>query len=223
MYATEGTPSGTLRKAISIRYLVESVGVGLATATLTVVILNFPWIAAHVQYQLSSHNKTTATSKVATTSGTILRPDPSVPAQLIIPAINVHAPIVFDEPSRAEWKVQVALRRGVLHYGDTAIPGQTTGNIVIFGHSSGVAWAPGNYKWVFTLLDKLRPGDQIEILYQNIPYTYVVADSLVVKPTDLAITAQTANPLLTLVTCTPVGTSTNRLIVQAKPLNVQAQ
>ena len=223
MHATEGTSFGAFFKTISIRYLVTSVGIGFAAATLAVAVLNFPWIAAHVQYQFSPHNKTTAVAKAATTNGTILRPDPSVPAQLIIPAINVHAPVVFDEPSRAEWKVQIALRRGVLHYGDTAIPGQTTGNIVIFGHSSGVAWAPGNYKWVFTLLDKLRPGDQIEILYQNIPYTYVVADSLVVKPTDLAITAQTATPMLTLVTCTPVGTSTNRLIVQAKPLNVQAQ
>ena len=218
MSTTEGSPSVASRKHFTVRYLVASIAIGLAAAAMVVGILNFPWIVVQLQYHLSHHNKASVALKVATPNSTALQPDPSVPAQLIIPAINVHAPVVFDEPSRTEWRVQVALRRGVLHYGDTAVPGQTAGNVVIFGHSSGVAWEPGNYKWVFTLLDKLRPGDQVEILYQNIPYRYVVTGSTVVNPSDTAITAETAFPELTLVTCTPVGTSTNRLVVHAVPL-----
>lgn len=140
--------------------------------------------------------------------------DASLPPSLDIPSIKVKAPIIMDEQSYIEWKVQKALQKGVVHYGQTAVPGQR-GNVVILGHSSGQPWAPGDYKFVFTLLDKLQKGDTIHLNYQGTRYTYTVADSTVVKPDDVSVLKPTDKPTLSLITCTPVGTSKNRLVVHA--------
>jgi LPXTG-site transpeptidase (sortase) family protein len=148
-------------------------------------------------------------------------PNPERGPYLTLPAINTEAPIIF-EPSTAEWKVQLALRNGVVHYGSSANPGQA-GNTVIFGHSSGQPWAPGNYKFVFTLLDKLEKGQTITLDYQGTRYTYRVTDKYVVKPTDTSILAPSTKPTLTLFTCTPVGTSTNRLVIKAEQISPSPQ
>lgn len=132
---------------------------------------------------------------------------------IVIPKINVKAPVVY-ESSTDEAKIQKALESGVVHYAGTALPGQN-GNDVIVGHSSNDWWEPGNYKFVFVLLDKLQPGDTIEIDYQSHRYTYTVTGSKVVEPTDLSVLAATKDPSLTLITCTPPGTSWKRLIVTA--------
>src|SRR6185437_11506988 len=112
---------------------------------------------------------------------------------------------------------------GVVHYPNTAVPGQE-GNVVIFGHSSGVWWEPGSYKFVFTLLDKVQAGDKVFIDYQGTRYIYRITGTQVVSPDNLSVLNQGTGHDLTLITCTPVGTSTNRLIVHAvqyvpKPVN----
>ncbi len=140
----------------------------------------------------------------------------NVPAEptMTIPKINVHAPTVY-EPSIAEANVQKSLESGIVHYGNTPKPGQG-GNSVFFGHSSNDWWEPGNYKFVFILLDKLVPGDKFSIDYQGKRYVYEVTGSKVVEPTDLSVLTQTPTPTVSLITCTPPGTSWKRLVVVAK-------
>ena len=133
---------------------------------------------------------------------------------LSIPKINVHAPLI-DVSGRNEANVQKGLESGVIHYDGTAEPGQA-GNSVYFGHSSNDWWEPGNYKFVFVLLDKLAVGDKFTIDYQSKRYTYEVTASKVVEPNDLSVLAQTAEPTVTIITCTPPGTSWKRLVVTAK-------
>jgi LPXTG-site transpeptidase (sortase) family protein len=174
-------------------------------------LLNHQWVIAQAQYRFYQPN-TQATAVIEATS-----PDKDS-VKLLIPKINVDAPIVYDEPSFADWKVQTALRRGPVHFGTTALPGQA-GNMVVVGHSSGVAWAPGDYKFVFTLLDKLTVGDRILLDYKGTRYIYKVSETKVVKPSDLSVVQSTTKPQLTLITCTPVGTSTNRLVVIAKQVS----
>jgi LPXTG-site transpeptidase (sortase) family protein len=142
-----------------------------------------------------------------------------VPAEntITIPKINVHAPVQY-EPSIQEAAIQKALQSGVVHYGNTAAPGQA-GNVAIFGHSSNDWWEPGDFKFVFVLLDKLAPGDQITIDYQSQRYTYEVTGSKIVEPTNVAVLNKTAEPTLTLITCTPPGTSLRRLVVTAKQID----
>ncbi|HSX35311.1 MAG TPA: sortase [Patescibacteria group bacterium] len=193
--------------------------VGIFIMLLVFAALNSELIVAEVRYRLNKRHPVANLVVPAQASPTAVlpKPDPSKPSSITIPAINVNAPVTF-EPSVAEWKIQVDLRSGVVHYGPTADPGQN-GTVVIVGHSSGLAWAPGDYKWIFTLLNKLKPGDQIQISYQGINYVYQVTDSIVIAPTDMSVLNQTKTPTLSLVTCTPVGTSKSRLVVHAKQIS----
>ncbi|MDB5178731.1 MAG: putative sortase [Patescibacteria group bacterium] len=136
---------------------------------------------------------------------------------LSIPKINIQAPVIY-EPSVKEADVQRALQSGVVHYGNTAAPGQT-GNVALFGHSSNDWWEPGNFKFVFVLLDKLAPGDRITMDYNSQRFVYEVTGSRIVEPTAVDVLNPTAEPTLTLITCTPPGTSLRRLVVTAKQVS----
>lgn len=174
-------------------------------------LLNGEWITAQIQYHYAK--------PVAQTNLVIPTDAPSKAAvNLQIPSIGVNAPVVYDETSYNENKVQLALRRGIVHYGTTALPGQA-GNIVMLGHSSGQLWAPGDYKFVFTHLDKTKDGDRIILDYKGTRYIYKVSGREIVEPSDLRVTQPTKDPRLTLITCTPVGTSKNRLVITAKQVS----
>lgn len=136
---------------------------------------------------------------------------------LIIPKINVNAPLVFIDTTE-ERAVLKALQDGVVHYSGTALPGDN-GNAVFFGHSSNDVWEKGNYKFVFVLLEKLTVGDTYEIHYQSRKYVYRVESTSVVVPTDLSVLNQTTTPYSTLITCTPPGTSWKRFVVKAKQIS----
>jgi len=181
---------------------------GIAVFLLVFGFFNSPLLSSRVAYYLGS--RVVADGLDAKTIASPVSPNAS---QIIINSIKVNAPIIF-ETRDDESTFLTDLRGGVVHYPNTALPGQE-GNVAIFGHSSGVWWEIGNYKFVFTLLDKLKPGDKVFIDYKGTRYIYRVTDSTVVPPTDVAVLNQTNNHTLTLITCTPVGTSTNRLIVHA--------
>lgn len=170
---------------------------------------NAQWLQAQAEYYFMQPNTTNSIVMAAE--------KPSADdTEIQIPKINVDAPVQY-EPSSAEWKIQIALRDGPDHYGATALPGQA-GNAVIIGHSSEVPWAPGKYKFVFTMLDKLSVGDRIYVNYKGTRYIYRVSGSKVIQPTDMSVLAPTKTPQLTLITCTPVGTSKNRLVVTAQQI-----
>ena len=216
-FAKQIKPAATFKRTV-----LPAIG-GILVMVAVFGAFNAQLIEAQVKYRLAQHSvqhTASAANNTVTTGNTVVStasPDPQRGPLLTIPAINVEAPIVI-EPSFAEWKVQVALRSGVVHYGTTALPGEN-GNVVILGHSSGQAWAPGEYKFVFTLLDKLKQGDLVYADYNGTRYTYKITGSSVVSPTDVSQIQPTATPTLSLVTCTPVGTSRNRLIVHAEQIS----
>ncbi len=138
--------------------------------------------------------------------------------RIIIPKIKVDVPVVYDEKSYEEEKVQEALERGVVHYGTTALPGQP-GNNVILGHSSSNFFNGGKFKYVFTLLGKLEKGDTFVLHYQGKRYVYRVYNKQVVDPSDFSVIQPTAKPTTTLITCTPPGTNWRRLIIQGEQIS----
>src|SRR5665647_1236182 len=170
-------------------------------------LLNAQWFVAQYLYRFP---KSPASNELNIASPTNISATPLI----AIPKIHITAPI-GDVASYDQQKIQLMLRDGVVRYGYGATPGQI-GNTVIVGHSSGQFWAPGNYKFVFTLLDKLEPSDKIYIDYRGTRYIYIVTDSVVVSPTNISVLAPTPKPTLTLITCTPVGTSRDRLVVHAR-------
>lgn len=139
-------------------------------------------------------------------------PDPL----LTIPKLAVQAPVVYDLTTLDEAVVETKLESGVVHYpirGANAVPGEI-GNTVILGHSANDVFAPGNYKFVFLRLEQLKDGDYFYLNYNGKRYTYIVTGRKVITPNQVSELAISTNkPIATLVTCVPVGTSTNRLLV----------
>jgi sortase A len=183
---------------------------GISMMAVTLGALNGQWIIAQAQYKFATYSNPNTAAAVSAAV-----PNANAQPEVIIPKIQVNAPIVTNVGSYKEADVHKGLENGVVHYWQTADPGQN-GNIVLFGHSSGQVWAPGHYKFVFTLLDKLSKNDLIMIDFKGTRYMYRVTDTKIVPPTDFSVVQPTDYPQLTLITCTPVGTSKNRLIVHAK-------
>ena len=132
---------------------------------------------------------------------------------LYLPIIDIKAPISFGIPNKPE-NVAIGLSKGLIQIQGTALPGEV-GNVFVTGHSSNYPWAKGNYNNVFALLNKVVVGDVIQIKYQNTDYIYKVSSIKVVEPTDVSVMESKKESILTLMTCTPVGTSIRRLIVVA--------
>lgn len=139
---------------------------------------------------------------------------PSDALELIIPKINVQLPVVYDLGSSDEKVVQSALEKGVIHYPNTASPGQQ-GNAAYFGHSSNNIFNKGKYKFAFVLLHELVPGDIFYLTYGGKVYTYRVYEKKVVEPTDTWVLGPVEGKTATvaLITCDPPGTSAHRLVV----------
>lgn len=140
---------------------------------------------------------------------------------LIIPKINVDVPIRFGLTNDSG-TIMSAMNNGVAHWsipGASAVPGQI-GNTVITGHSAGDIYSSNPYKFIFSGLERLESGDTIYIDYQGTRYTYAVYEKRVVAPNDVASLQYSGDEaILTLVTCTPLGTSEKRLLIFARQIN----
>jgi LPXTG-site transpeptidase (sortase) family protein len=178
---------------------------------LLIVLLRSQVIFSQLQY-LSAKPAVVTTQPTTPTAEVV--PAGSV---LNIPKINVSAPILLAA-SNEESAFQKDLQNGVVHYANTSLPGEN-GNTVIFGHSSNDWWEPGSFKFVFVLLDKLVAGDTFSVNYQQKKYTYEVTEVRVVEPTDLSVLRPTTIPTISIITCTPPGTSWKRLVVVAKQIS----
>ncbi len=144
-------------------------------------------------------------------------PDP----KLIIPKINIDVPVSYDIGN--DYKSQMAaMNSGLAHFaipGASSHPGQV-GNTVLAGHSSNDLFGGGDYKFIFAQLDRLNIGDTVYANYNSKRYTYTVTQKETVNPTDVSkLVYSTTKPILTLLTCTPLGTAKYRLLVIAEQIS----
>lgn len=141
--------------------------------------------------------------------------------RLIIPKINVDTPVVYGVGADHNSQMK-AMERGVAHFsiaGANSRPGEI-GNTVLSGHSSGDVFAPGDYNFIFMQLDKLEIGDTIYANYEGTRYTYTVTKKEVVLPSQVdKLIYDTDKPVMTLITCTPLGTALKRLLVTAEQVH----
>ena len=139
--------------------------------------------------------------------------------RLIIPKLNVDVPVAFGIKNS---EVNAYMNQGVAQFsvpGANALPGQI-GNLVISGHSAGDIYSSNPYKFIFSGLERLENGDLIYINYNSTRYTYQMTKREVVEPTNVAaLVYPTDKPMLTLITCTPLGTSRYRLLITAEQIS----
>ena len=147
--------------------------------------------------------------------------------RIIIPRLGLNIPLVtpsFESLLEEDWDgveedIQAALQHGVVHYPGTARPGQA-GNFFVTGHSSYYPWASGNYKTIFARLHELTVGDEYWVYYGGDKHRYVIQGKREVRPSNVSVLDQpTSKRMATLMTCTPVGTTLRRLILEAQEID----
>lgn len=109
------------------------------------------------------------------------------------------------------------LSKNLIHYRGTALPGRP-GNAVIFGHSIlPQFFNPENYLSIFSTLPKLNVGDEVNITYDGVSYTYQIEEMFEVQPSDIQVLEQRYDDsYVTLITCVPPGTYLRRLVVKGR-------
>jgi LPXTG-site transpeptidase (sortase) family protein len=140
---------------------------------------------------------------------------------LVIERIGVNVPIVADVPVYDEKAYKEALKGGVAHASSSQYPSLDPGNVYIFAHASTNFWELGRYATVFNLLRKLNSGDKVYVFYKGDRYVYEVVGKSVLKGWNTRpLTRSVIEPILTLQTCDPPGTTINRLVVTARLVEV---
>lgn len=135
-------------------------------------------------------------------AGPVIEPTPG-PDQAIrieIPALEIDAPVVQGDG----WD---QLKKGVGQHLGTANPGQP-GNVVLAAHND-------IYGEIFRHLDRLAPGDEVILHTEAQSFTYRVTGWQIVAPTDVGVMDQTADPVLTLISCYPYLVNSQRIVVTA--------
>ncbi|MFL6110252.1 MAG: class E sortase [Catenulispora sp.] len=124
----------------------------------------------------------------------------------------LHIPRLGTGPDDAGTPVLEGVGSDVLnkatgHYPGTALPGQV-GNFAVAGHRK-------THGEPFRHLDELRVGDPVYVETARAWYTYRIdADPVIVQPTDVGVVDPVpGQSLITLTTCNPWWSSTQRLIV----------
>jgi len=126
-----------------------------------------------------------------------------------VPKIKIEEAVVST--------IDTNLEKHLVNYQGTGIPGKN-GNAVIFGHSTlPQLFNPKDYKTIFANAYMLNNGDAIYATLNGVTYTYRIFKITVVDPENSSALVQDYdNSYLTLVTCTPPGTTWKRLIVKAR-------
>ena len=131
-------------------------------------------------------------------------PGPQSPTRIVIKSIGVDAPVVQGD----DWE---QLKKGATHHIGSANPGER-GNCFISAHND-------IFGMIFQHLDKVELENEIVVYAGERAYRYVVKAKRIVEPTDTSVMAQTASPILTLMTCYPFMIDTHRMVVIAELAN----
>jgi LPXTG-site transpeptidase (sortase) family protein len=136
-------------------------------------------------------------------------PQGGLPTRLVVTRVGIDAGItevgVISDDGVAVWETAW---RAAGHHMDSARPGQP-GNMVITGH---VSVADKRNLAVFSALDKVAPGDIVEVYSGDEVFRYKVNKIAVVPASSVAVLRSDHVATVTLITCTRDLKS--RLVVQ---------
>ena len=126
-----------------------------------------------------------------------------------IPKVKVKLPIYHDVEDSV-------LQLGVGHLKESSLPiGTTNQNSLLMGHS-GLPVAR-----IFSNLERLKKSDYITIKILNKKYYYKIINIEVVKPKEVydKMIIEEGKSLITLVTCTPYGINSHRLVITSEKID----
>ena len=150
---------------------------------------------------------------------------PSIPDRIVIPSINLDAPVVsadynftkVEGETFGQWQAANMFAAG--WHPNSALLGKR-GNTVINGHHN-------EYGEVFGNLVDVEVGDLIEVYSRGAKFSFVVANRMILperfQPAAVRLEnarwiSATDDVRLTLVTCWPKTSNTHRLILVARPI-----
>jgi sortase A len=118
-----------------------------------------------------------------------------------MPSIGVSSVVVAGTDTSS-------LRRGPGHYPGTPLPG-ARGTVAIAGHRT-------TYGAPFRRLDKLSPGDRVEVSMPYGRFVYRVEQRRIVPPTAVWVTKRVGYDRLVLSACHPLYSAAKRIVVFAR-------
>lgn len=127
-----------------------------------------------------------------------VEPQPEQPVRIVIPSINVDAPVVQGD----DWET---LKLGVGHHLGSANPGERS-NMVLSAHND-------IYGEIFRYLPDLELEDEIIVHTMTRTYRYVVKARRIIAPTQVEVMDPTREPVVTLISCYPYLIDTQRIVV----------
>lgn len=197
-------------------------GIGIFVLVCGVLLQYNQVIAANVVAYMSPGDNSSNTITAIDPTLTIATHDSPY---LMIPKLNVEVPVIFGSANDVA-SMNIAMGNGVANFavpGASAKPGEV-GNFVISGHSAGNVYQNTNYKFIFSGLPRMVDGDLIYMDYEGKRYTYKMIGHTIVDPSDVNVLVRIANenpdkPLITLLTCYPLGTSRQRYVIFGEQIN----
>jgi LPXTG-site transpeptidase (sortase) family protein len=125
---------------------------------------------------------------------------------------NITSPVVMIEKVGIQEKINnVSLSQGVLIDEKSSIP--TQGDVMLFGHRT-LQGSP------FLRLNEIENGDIITLEWPGIgEIKYTVINKTIV-PATYTLTGSESGDHIFLITCDPIGSTANRLIIEGEQANV---
>ena len=169
---------------------------------------------------------TPTATPVAVAGTPVPTPVGSVPDRLVIPAINLNAPVVrsttknilYDGNTYSQW---VAPNEFAAGWQDESAMLGVPGNTVLNGHHNV-------HGMVFANLVRLQDGDLIQVYSGDKVFNYKVALKLLLPERFQPLDTRLANARwimpstderLTLITCWPIDSNTHRILIVAFPVS----
>jgi len=139
--------------------------------------------------------------------------------RIVIPKIWKNVPLVEIQNKSVSWEKELnnifmnELENGVVRYPWSVKPWKEW-NTFVFGHSSNFPWIKWDYNDVFALLDNVNFDDEVIVYYGQKKFKYKIREKKVISPWNVSVLKRDKGKSeITLMTCRPVGTTLNRLIV----------
>lgn len=149
-------------------------------------------------------------------------PQPKDPDfSVVITKLGINQRVIKDVDVNDKKQVNDALKKGIGWAKGTVEPGQD-GNSLLFSHSTQNAWDIWRYNSEFTLLRKLEINDMFTVVYQGRQMDFMVFEKKVVPANDKSyLTSVAEGKVVTLQTCHPPGSNTERLLIRGRLVAMQ--